>query len=733
MSKKAEKRRHKRLQQSRAAQGALRKEARRAAIERVEMATGALRQLIHAAADDGVAPNEVAQQMIDSMAGDPLLSEVLLSPEALAGLAHAVVEGTGAQRASAVAAALEQRLDDHPDLAWAAVSLAEHADDLDTAARLAERSLSVLLAGGAGHEDRSAEMACALAGIHRRQGRLGTALEDLEQWCERCPGHDELQELRAVLLAQVAAMDSADPGIAAAFPDEVAEPERASAARAVERFNDRSLLYRLRDAVEAYIQSDRGLALLREERLGEFAEEVGESAQFGAFDEPDPAAVGLAAEKFWVESVDEDDDEDVSGGRSVLRRFAADPGTPADLAAAAEAWFEHVHYGLWLGDWVAAPGPHRGIWVTDIVTRRRLYASIPPEQLEGVARWTVLAGAIAPVGGVWRSGQSLLALDPALADEAAESVLFVTEKLAEALAREHGMKAPRSRRDRPRRARPHAVMCELVDPMDRAEADLTAKVLGGSLPHLVAMAESDRRRAPAMRNTDGDPLELISAAFPVDDPQLLRRRLDADMDFDCGDGTGGDDEPVMWLGRLMTAEESANAMAQFRVQARQQGWGEMDDDGAPRRWTRGTLHFGEDHVRVEVNSRARLDAISAKLQRLGAGEPTLQRRIDPSMDLPSGGRLLSGRSLGPEADDEWMRGWIDEKVPALDGATPRDARNDPRRVVLLEKLLRQFEHDADVAAGAGDAPMDVDALRELLDLRDGLLLDDGGYEDDRQD
>ncbi|HVX22480.1 MAG TPA: hypothetical protein VHB02_14100 [Acidimicrobiales bacterium] len=43
------------------------------------------------------------------------------------------------------------------------------------------------------------------------------------------------------------------------------------------------------------------------------------------------------------------------------------------------------------------------------------------------------------------------------------------------------------------------------------------------------------------------------------------------------------------------------------------------------------------------------------------------------------------------------------------GGSPRAASGDPERLVLLESLLRQFEHDADEDDGAGDEDEDEGA------------------------
>jgi hypothetical protein len=726
MSKKTEKRRHKRLQRQAAGRQEKYREIKRRVDEQVQSATQALRRLVDAASDATVAPADVAGMVVETVAGDAFMSTLLTSEDMAWTVCGQVVEDSGAERALELATALEGHLDDHPGLFRLALSLAAEAGDLDLAERIAERALTAAEApspAAAGDAAAPApaelvgELAADLASIRWLRGRLGDALELVRVWSARRPESDELMDVRASLIAGAAGLESDDPEVVAIFSKGLADDQREPAAAALTRFGDRSLLYRLRDAVEAFIAAHPGLAALRDEEISGFFDDVADAAGLGSFDQVDPGAAGLVAERFWLSRADgTDGDDDPHGADSVLAAFAADPATPPDLADAAREWLRHVRYGLWLADWQAPAGTRRGLWMTDIVTRRRVYASIPPEQLDGLARWTVLVGALVPVEGVWRSGKGFFALDPTLADRAAEAVLFITGRLVADLARQHGLKPPGLEPDRRDNPRPHGVLSEVLEPMDEAEAEITAKVTGSSLSHLFAMVEADRHRSPAMSNTDGEPIELISVFYPVAEPELLRRRLRGNGDFD-----EHDDGTFAWLGRLMTAEEAANAMAQFRAQATQHGWGEIEPESGPRRWLRGTLRFEADGIRAEVNSRARFDAITAQLGRLGAGDPVVEKLIDPSLDLPAGGgRLNAGRSLGPAADAAWMDHWLTEKVPALDGARPVDAARDRHRIVLVEKLLRRFEHDADETAAAGEAPMDVAALRARLGMEDGL-------------
>lgn len=724
MPKKSDKRRQQRRRQHQSAQAVQHQEDRRQ-LERLVALTGAaFEQLEEAASQTGVPPEAFAASAARSLDAQPALRALLCSPDMVDGFAETVREAAGVQRCLKLARAVGELIGSEPALAWLGVALAEQAEDNGLAEGVAEAALARLGPNPDSWDSvipKATELSAELAFIRAEDGRLGDALALLTEWCALAPGDDELQQYRARLLARTAALDSDDPILAKIYPEEVAAEQAAVARALLAAFPDRSLVYRLREEVESFIAAQPDLAEEREEFVTEFLETLVDFADLGPFDEPPAEYVGLAAERFWLM-----ESEDEAPQSSPLARLAEDPATHPAVAAAARDWSAHVRYGLWLGDWPPPDESHdRGLWVTDLVTRRRVYAVFAPEQIEGLARWTALAGALAPVAGVWQSGQSLLALDPYLADQSVENLLAMAEVVIGAIAREHGLRPPRPSR-LPQKARPHGVLSELLDPVDSAQADLMTKVTGSSLPHLAGAVEADRRRAPQMRNMDGDPIELITASFPVQDASGLRRRLLANADF-RPDGTESSDREwaFSWLGRIMTADEVKTSREQARALARQKGWGPLDENDDPQRWVNGMIRFEEASVEVQTNSRKRFEALSARLQAMGAGPPSDLRRIDPAQDLNLKGRPMGGASSGPEADAAWAEGWIDTKVPALEGDTPRKAAQHPRRVLLLETLLRHFEHGADLASAAGNAAMDFAPLRARLGLSDGPpLVDD---------
>ena len=60
---------------------------------------------------------------------------------------------------------------------------------------------------------------------------------------------------------------------------------------------------------------------------------------------------------------------------------------------------------------------------------------------------------------------------------------------------------------------------------------------------------------------------------------------------------------------------------------------------------------------------------------------------------------------------EYERKWLDESIPALGGATPREALDDPTRREDLIRLLDSFD---DMPTGPG--AMSADRLRKTLGL-----------------
>lgn len=207
--------------------------------------------------------------------------------------------------------------------------------------------------------------------------------------------------------------------------------------------------------------------------------------------------------------------------------------------------------------------------------------------------------------------------------------------------------------------------------------------------------------APGLANTDGDPLELMTRIYRVGDPVAA------------------------WAALAEHLEEDGPGLLAF-----------THSDG--RRWLTGSITRDGDELTVEVNSAARAawfhdlitrevpDAELVDEERHPASELVGRSAGGPPGELDGDAGGFDLDALDPAARseleaqlDEMMRdhedAWVDTALPALQGATPREAAGDPTRRDALLRLLDDFERHAAVWDSPG-RPMDADRLRRLLGL-----------------
>jgi hypothetical protein len=494
---------------------------------------------------------------------------------------------------------------------------------------------------------------------------------------------------------------------------ESAHEQPGEPARAVlRRFADRSGLIALQDAVSAFLAgTELGAAVQArvteelsaaddldwtpEERAA-FAELAGELALLTADPEHDEDDMPDDARDLLA-------DDDPSG--TPLRAFAADPSTPPALAARALAWHEHIHYGLWRID---DPVPSPGLWCTDIVTGTEWYVEFPAEVTAVLPRWSVWLGGIVPVDGIWRSTGQGVRLSPAEGDAAAEFVGQASVAMLYAL---------QGKPERPPaaipfgEAEPHGVYADIEEPSSSEAADMMGKVTGALVTSIAVGVHQNRATPPAIANTDGDPMCLITATIAVGAgaAEKLAARRDFDVDAD-------DPSRITWWGALIPEGQREAMMAEAVAQLRAEGHKHVEVPQGSQRWVRGVLWVRDGEILAEVNSRQRLARLLDILRKVGADPVvTAEKRIDPTLDLgwPVGERASRG-GAAPAAEG-WEKHWLDERIPALHGRTPRQAAAG-REWPYLEALLRQFEYEADLLAAEGMCGIDTAWLREQLNM-----------------
>ena len=207
--------------------------------------------------------------------------------------------------------------------------------------------------------------------------------------------------------------------------------------------------------------------------------------------------------------------------------------------------------------------------------------------------------------------------------------------------------------------------------------------------------------APGLANTDGDLLELTTRIYRVGDPDAA------------------------WAALAEHLEEDGPGLLAFTHR-----------DG--HRWLMGSITRDGDELTVQVNSATRAAWFDDLITREVPDAELVDEERHPAAELV--GRSAAGTSgpldedaggfdldaLDPAARseleaqlDEMMRdhedAWVDTALPALQGATPREAAADPTRRDALLRLLDDFERHA-AAWDSPGRPMDADRLRRLLGL-----------------
>jgi len=227
------------------------------------------------------------------------------------------------------------------------------------------------------------------------------------------------------------------------------------------------------------------------------------------------------------------------------------------------------------------------------------------------------------------------------------------------------------------------------------------------------------RRPPELRNTDGDPLEPTVDHFTFD---VARR-----------------DELIVRLVTIPGAEEPEES---------EPAEGEADADGevtivvtraANRRNAAmentivGVLLVGDGKLRADTNSAKRADKLRRAVTKAAGALVTHRLRETTSLEQMFG-EAAAQRQLGargappaprppqpPEALEvvrEYKRrhyaAWVDDRIPALGGLTPREAARSPKMREQLENLLRRMEQGE--AALPVEERADVGAVRRELGM-----------------
>ena len=147
----------------------------------------------------------------------------------------------------------------------------------------------------------------------------------------------------------------------------------------------------------------------------------------------------------------------------------------------------------------------------------------------------------------------------------------------------------------------------------------------------------------------------------------------------------------------------------------------------------GTITITGNALTVETNSVKRANEVKAAVERACGTSVRYRLRSEQSMDAlleraaqspPSmNGMLTSESEMPPEVRDamrqmmaKFTASWPDEQIPALGGATPRHAAQDPKQRPRLVALLKDMESRGPVPGMGAGMAMDIAAIRRELGL-----------------
>jgi hypothetical protein len=224
---------------------------------------------------------------------------------------------------------------------------------------------------------------------------------------------------------------------------------------------------------------------------------------------------------------------------------------------------------------------------------------------------------------------------------------------------------------------------------------------------------------PRIVNSDGDPIIFHTRRYQL--RPGVRGRVIAAL---SGNGelkpTSARPHQWSWVQAPEDHAASQDAAAGLALDSR--------DIGDPIRVNAASLELKAGVLTVETNSAARLQRVEQwLLPLLGAdvlAVTTEARTLEqaraeaPEKDAPRGREIP--RQLREELEREFLEkhyhAWIDMQLPALHGATPREAAADPKRCGAVVDLLKEMENRSAHATAQGHASFDFSTVWQALGL-----------------
>jgi len=244
--------------------------------------------------------------------------------------------------------------------------------------------------------------------------------------------------------------------------------------------------------------------------------------------------------------------------------------------------------------------------------------------------------------------------------------------------------------------------------------------------HLVHRLIEDRKPIePVFITEEHHRLLSSKAVFDVVDFDTVKDRLGREFDFVPVEEEKRDEIRLAWLKRGRSkvwdmgedVENGVILMSQMIGEKGELKWSSLGDVVlTPRR------------LELSCLSRERLDRGKVRLQELLGGN--VKHRVDHYEDIA---KKIKGEGLEepsfrkeemPEEHfriyskvaGEWVMKWVDEKIPALGGRTPREAVQTSEGREKVEEILRDWENMEERKRKDGEPYININVIREMLNL-----------------
>ena len=227
-------------------------------------------------------------------------------------------------------------------------------------------------------------------------------------------------------------------------------------------------------------------------------------------------------------------------------------------------------------------------------------------------------------------------------------------------------------------------------------------------------------RLPTLCNTDGEPFDMRTLHYEIDS---------AEQAFAGLAGLCVTESEVRL--RSLAKRDDRGDIVQVEIPWTRMGYRKSAQDCT----ILGFLNIEGKTLRVSVNSAARAERIRKEIEsRLGAGARFKTAVIQSGEVMMKEARERASRPAPPGKDEKLMQhpevrehlarmvashweNWVDEKIPALGGKTPRQAVRSADGRESVEALLRSFERRA-----ALDQDMGGEILKAIEGVRRKLNL-----------